>query len=81
VKVPIIAVFTKYDGLIDRVDYELEPSVYEFSDDAIKELVNKRAETKLREICIGPLEEFAGSDIPHIAVSSGYRCSDHLICA
>jgi hypothetical protein len=81
VKVPIIAVFTKYDGLIDRVDYELEPSVYELSDDAIKELVNKRAETKLREICIEPLEEFAGSDIPHVAVSSGYRCFDHLVCA
>ncbi|KAJ8593183.1 hypothetical protein M405DRAFT_811438, partial [Rhizopogon salebrosus TDB-379] len=68
--IPIIAVFTKYDGLIDRVDYELEPSVYELSDDAIKELVNKRAQTKLQEICIGPLKEFAGSDTPHVAVSN-----------
>jgi hypothetical protein len=81
VKVPVIVVFTKYDRLIDQVDYELGPSGDGLSDDAIKEVVKGRAETKLREVCIKPLEEFAGSDIPHAAISSGYRCSDRLVCA
>jgi hypothetical protein len=79
-KVPIIAVFTKYDKLIDQVEYELEP-VDELGDDAINELIKARAETRLQEICIGPLERSAGSDIPHVAVSGGYRCSGCLVCA
>ncbi|KAJ8585270.1 hypothetical protein M405DRAFT_419505 [Rhizopogon salebrosus TDB-379] len=73
--VPIIIVVTKYDELIDEVEYELGPSVNELSDDAIKELIKERGETKLQEICIGPLERLAGSDIPHAAVSikDGYK--------
>jgi hypothetical protein len=81
VKVPVIVVFTKYDRLIDQVDFELGPSGNGLSDDAIKELVRERAETKLQEVCIKPLEEFAGSDIPHAAISSEYRCSGRLVCA
>ena len=80
-KVPVIVVFTKYDWLIDQVDYELGPSGNGLSDDAIKELVRERAETKLQEVCIKPLEKFAGSDIPHAAISSGYRYFDCLVCA
>jgi hypothetical protein len=81
VKVPVIVVFTKYDWLIDQVDYELGPSGDGLSDDAIKELIKERAETTLQEALIKPLEEFAGSDVPHAAISSGYRCSDCLVCA
>ncbi|KAJ8587345.1 hypothetical protein M405DRAFT_821767 [Rhizopogon salebrosus TDB-379] len=73
--VPIIVVFTKYDMLVDQVDYELGPSLDELSDDAITELVKERAETKLQEICIRPLGQLAGSDILHVTVSikDGYK--------
>jgi hypothetical protein len=81
VKVPIIVVFTKYDGLINQMDYELGPSGDGLSDDDINKLIRERAEKRLHEFCIGPLERFVKSDIPHAAVSSGYRCSDHLVCA
>jgi hypothetical protein len=81
VVVPIIVVFTKYDMLVDQVDYELGPSLDELSDDAITELVKERAEAKLQEICIKPLRQLAGSDILHVTVSSGYRCSDLLVRA
>jgi hypothetical protein len=67
VKVPVIVVFTKYDELINQMDYELGQS--ELSDDEIKELVSKKAETKLQEFCIGPIERFA---VPHARVSSRY---------
>jgi hypothetical protein len=84
VKVPVIVVFTQYDKLINQVDFELGSSSDGLNNDAIKELIKKRAEAKLREICIGPLERFVasiGSDIPHATVSSGYRCSGCLVRA
>jgi hypothetical protein len=82
VKVPFIVVFTKYDGLIDQMDHDLGPCLEEgLSDDAINELVKERADTKLRETCIEPLKALPGPDIPHAAVSSGYRHSDRLVRA
>jgi hypothetical protein len=78
VKVPIIVVFTKYDGLINQVDFELGPSGDGLSDDAINKLIKERAAKRLHEFCIGPLERFVKSDIPHAAVSSGYRYSESL---
>jgi len=73
--IPIIVVFTKYDMLVDQMDYELGPSVDELSDDAIKELIEERAKNKLQEICIRPLEQSAGSDVFHAVVSTkeGYE--------
>jgi hypothetical protein len=81
VKVPVIVVFTKYDEVINQVDYDLGPSLDELSDDAIEELIKEGAKSELQETCIRPLERFAGSDIPYATVSSEYRCSDHLVCA
>jgi hypothetical protein len=66
-KVPVIVVFTKYDELINQMDYELGES--ELSDDKIEELVSEKAEANLQKFCIGPIERFA---IPHARVSSGY---------
>ena len=54
--------------LVDQVDYELGPSLDELSDEAIVELVKKRAEAKLQEICIRPLGQLAGSDILHVSL-------------
>ena len=82
VKVPFIIVFTKYDEIINQVDYDLGPSLQEeLSDDAIDELVKKGADDYLRKTCIEPLKAFAGPDIPYAPVSSGYRYSHRLIRA
>jgi hypothetical protein len=80
VKVPVIVVFTQYDKLINQVDYELGLSGDVLNND-IKGLIKSRAETKLQEICIGPLDRFVaskGSVIPHATVSSRYRYSGCL---
>ncbi|KAG1869352.1 hypothetical protein DFJ58DRAFT_723203 [Suillus subalutaceus] len=71
VKVPIVAVFTKYDTLLDRVERTLDKSSLKgLSKADIQELTKKNAKGKLQEVCVAPLEKFAGSDIPHVAVST-----------
>ncbi|KAG1842104.1 hypothetical protein C8R48DRAFT_738004 [Suillus tomentosus] len=74
--VPVIVVLTKYDMLIERMERNLdEASLDELSDEEIEELVKNKAEAELRDTCIGPLEELAGSDIPHATISTakGYK--------
>ncbi|KAG2746331.1 hypothetical protein P692DRAFT_20836127 [Suillus brevipes Sb2] len=67
---PIVVVFTKYDALLDRVERTLDNSALKgLSKDAIQELTKKTAKDKLQNVCIAPLEKFAGSDIPHVTVS------------
>jgi hypothetical protein len=74
-KVPIVAVFTNYDILFDRVERTLnKSSLKDRSKEAIQELAKKSAKDKLQDVCIAPLEKLAGSDIPHVIVSSGCRC-------
>ncbi|OAX40246.1 hypothetical protein K503DRAFT_768752 [Rhizopogon vinicolor AM-OR11-026] len=68
--IPVVIVFTKYDVLVEQVDYDMEPSLKGSNEDDIEERIKKRAETKLQEICTGPLKKFAQSDIPHVAVST-----------
>ncbi|KAG1813467.1 hypothetical protein EV424DRAFT_1514830 [Suillus variegatus] len=75
-KVPVIVVLTKYDMLIERMERTLdEASLDELSDEETEELVKNKAEAELRDTCIGPLEELAGSDIPHATISTakGYE--------
>lgn len=69
--IPIVAVFTKYDTLLDRVERTLDRSSLKGMSKAdIQELTKKNAKDKLQEVCVAPLEKFAGSDIPHVAVST-----------
>ncbi|KAG2063321.1 hypothetical protein BDR04DRAFT_1111657, partial [Suillus decipiens] len=69
--IPIVAVFTKYDTLLDRVERTLDKSsIKGLSKAAIQELTKKSAQNKLQEICIAPLEKFAKSAIPHVTVST-----------
>ncbi|KAG1869883.1 hypothetical protein F4604DRAFT_1926668 [Suillus subluteus] len=71
VKVPIVAVFTKYDILLDRVERTLDKSsIKGLSQAAIQDIIKKNAEDKLQEICVAPLEKFAKSAIPHVTVST-----------
>ncbi|KAG1847392.1 hypothetical protein F4604DRAFT_166432 [Suillus subluteus] len=69
--IPVVVVFTKYDRFINRVDRTLdESSLVGLSSNAVKELVKNKADAELKEICIGPLEKFAGSDVPYATVST-----------
>jgi hypothetical protein len=81
VKVPFVIVFTKYDEIVNQVDYDLGPSLEGLSDDAIEERIKKGADAELRKTCIEPLKAFAGPDTPYAPVSSGYRYSDCLVRA
>jgi hypothetical protein len=81
VEVPFVIVFTKYDEIVNQVDYDLGPSLEGLSDDTIDKLIKERVNTELRKTCIEPLKVFAGPDIPYAAVSSGYRYSDRLVRA
>ncbi|KIK39067.1 hypothetical protein CY34DRAFT_808695 [Suillus luteus UH-Slu-Lm8-n1] len=69
--IPVVVVFTKYDRFINRVNRTLdESSLVGLSPNAIKELIKNKADAELKEICIGPLEKYAGSDVPHATVST-----------
>ncbi|KAG1718977.1 hypothetical protein EDB19DRAFT_770944 [Suillus lakei] len=69
--IPIVVVLTKYDKLLDRMERTLdESSLRSLSEDDIKERTKKNAQDELQDICIAPLEKFAGSDIPHVTVST-----------
>ncbi|KAG2034763.1 hypothetical protein BDR03DRAFT_1013208 [Suillus americanus] len=69
--IPVVVVFTKYDRFINRINRTLdESSLVGLSPNAIKELIKNTADAELKEICIAPLEKFAGSDVPHATVST-----------
>ena len=76
--------------LINQVNFELcsplhgssdESSLHGLSDDAIIRLTEEEGKVKLREICIEPLKQLAGLDIPHVAVSSGHCHFEYLVRA
>src|ERR1700709_202725 len=84
VKVLFIVVFTKYDELINQVNYDLGlgssgSSIEGLSDDAIDKLVKEGADNELQKTCIQPLKVIAGPNIPYAPVSGGYRFSDRLV--
>ncbi|KAG1738044.1 hypothetical protein EDD22DRAFT_809730 [Suillus occidentalis] len=69
--IPIVVVFTKYDIFLDRVERTLDKSSLKgLSKEDIQELAKKSAKDKLQDVCIAPLEKFAGSDIPHVTIST-----------
>ncbi|KAG1775709.1 hypothetical protein EV702DRAFT_1279835, partial [Suillus placidus] len=78
--IPIVVVFTKYDTLLDRVERTLDKSsIKGVSKAAIKELTKNSAKDKLQEVCIAPLEKFAGSGIPHVTVSTNGNHKETLV--
>jgi GTPase SAR1 family protein len=69
--IPVVVVFTKYDRFINRVNRTLdESSLVGLSSSAVKEFIKNKADAELKEICIGPLEKFAGLDVPYATVST-----------
>jgi hypothetical protein len=67
--------------LINQVNLDLWSSLDGLSDDAINKRVKEEAKAKLQEICIEPLKQLAGLDIPHAIVSSGHRHFEYLVRA
>ena len=72
--VPVVAVLTKYDMFMDRVERALvDINLDDLSEDAAKDLVRKRAEAELHVVCVQSLQKLTGSHIPYAVVSSTYR--------
>ncbi|OJA09739.1 hypothetical protein AZE42_09939 [Rhizopogon vesiculosus] len=70
-KIPVVVVLTKYDKFMDRVERTLNDIDLDgLSDDTVKDVVRKRADTELRDICAQPLEKIAKADIPYAMVST-----------
>ncbi|KAG2132691.1 uncharacterized protein EDB93DRAFT_1331612 [Suillus bovinus] len=63
--IPIIVVFTKYDALVDKLEYDASKS-----DDYDEAALESLKVNKLDELCIQPLKEVAGSNILHTTVST-----------
>lgn len=71
IAVPVIAVFTKLDQLIDSEERNMDESLLDdLSEPEVYDLVKSVADTTLQKVCIGPFEELVGKVVPHVTVSS-----------
>jgi hypothetical protein len=73
-RVPLITVFTKYDMLVEQVQFGNNLEFHKRNKHLDPETRNARlaeeTTAKFQELCVRPFKEVVGSDIPHIAVSS-----------
>ena len=73
-RVPLITVFTKYDKLVDEVEYgnnlEFHKRNKHLDPETRNACLAEETRAKFEEWCIRPFNDVVGSDIPHIAVSS-----------
>ena len=73
-RVPLIAVFTKYDKLVTQIQFGNDLEFHKRNKHLHPEMRNARlaeeTRAKFQELCVGPFEQVVGKDIPHIAVSS-----------
>ncbi|OJA19843.1 hypothetical protein AZE42_12853 [Rhizopogon vesiculosus] len=70
-KIPVVVVLMKYDKFMDCVERTLNDIDLDgLSDDAVKDVVRKRADAELHNICAQPLEKIARVDIPCAMVST-----------
>ena len=71
VAVPVIAVFTKYDELVGRANFEIDSNRIEgLSNESILTIAKDDATKQLQAVCIEPFEQWVGDKVPHIPVSS-----------
>jgi hypothetical protein len=74
--IPIIAIFTKYDELITRANWQMDPSLRQTLDEGrISELLKQDADAALKKVCIDPFEKQVKKKVPYITVSTrkGYE--------
>ena len=72
--VPVITVFTKYDKLVEQIEFGNNLEFHKRNKHLDPETRNaglaEETRAKFQELCVGPFEQVVGKDIPHIAVSS-----------
>lgn len=70
--VPIITIFTKYDTLVDEIEYsrDFRNRTRALDKETRSKLLIEETNTMFQELCVLPFERVVGSDIPHIAVST-----------
>ena len=72
--VPVITVFTKYDKLVEQVEFGNNLEFHKCNKHLDREGRNARlaeeTRAKFQELCVGPFKDVVGPDNPHIAVSS-----------
>ena len=70
----MITVFTKYDKLVEQIEFGNNLDFHKRNKNLDAETRNARlaeeTRRKFQELCIGSFEHIVGTDIPHIAVSS-----------
>jgi hypothetical protein len=75
-RVPLITVFTKYDLLVDEVQFNNHLEFHKRSknlDPAARDaLLVKETNEMFETLCVRPFKAVVGPDVPHIAVSSQF---------
>ena len=66
----MIAIFTKYDELITRADWQMDGSLRaRLDEERLSELLKKDADAALKKTCTIPFEKHVKKKVPHITVS------------
>jgi hypothetical protein len=69
--IPVIAVFTKYDELIGRANFEIDSNRSQgLNNESFLKIAKDDAAKKLEAVCIKPFEQRVGDKVPHITVST-----------
>ncbi|KIJ99117.1 hypothetical protein K443DRAFT_8630 [Laccaria amethystina LaAM-08-1] len=72
--VPLITIFTKYDMLVEEVEFGNNLEFHERNKHLDPKTRNARlaeeTRAKFQELCVRPFEEEVGTNIPHISVST-----------
>jgi len=74
--IPVIVVFTKYDELIGRANFDIDSNrIKGLSNESILKIAKDDAAKILQAVCIEPLEQRVGDKVPHITLSTerGYE--------
>ncbi|EDR00481.1 uncharacterized protein LACBIDRAFT_313402 [Laccaria bicolor S238N-H82] len=78
--VPVITVFTKYDKLVEQIEFGNNLEFHKRNKHLDRESRNARlpeeTRAKFQELCLGPFEKSVNKDIPHIAVSTNKEYKD-----
>jgi hypothetical protein len=84
-QVPLITIFTKYDMLVEEVEFGNNLEFHERNKHLDPKTRNARlaeeTRAKFQELCVRPFEEEVGTNIPHISVSSKLQRDFEGLCS
>jgi len=66
--VPIVAVFTKFDKLVSRMEENLTDDEMDMSNEDINSLCLQRADDEFKKLCVAPLEKI-NQTLPYAKIS------------